>query len=112
AEMIREGGLPLTGVFDRVRLRVNQMTKGAEVPWQSANIKVPFVFFERGAEAPPPAVSREQSVELRARPVRELGAQDAYAAVLERDTLQGYSDFLVAYPSDPMRSEERRVGKE
>jgi len=32
AEMMRDGGLPLTELFDRVRLRVNDMTKGAEVP--------------------------------------------------------------------------------
>src|ERR1700716_1599722 len=35
AEMMREGGLALTGVFDRTRLRVNEMTQGAEVPWHS-----------------------------------------------------------------------------
>ena len=29
AEMLREGGLPLAGVVDRARLRVNDLTKGA-----------------------------------------------------------------------------------
>src|SRR5262249_50943587 len=29
AEMMREGALPLAGVFDRARLRVNELTKGA-----------------------------------------------------------------------------------
>jgi uncharacterized caspase-like protein len=33
AEMMREGGLPVTEVFNRVRLRVNDITKGAQVPW-------------------------------------------------------------------------------
>jgi len=32
AEMIRTGGLSLPDVFDRVRLRVNETSKGAEVP--------------------------------------------------------------------------------
>src|SRR5262249_15775941 len=36
AEMMREGGLRLVEVFDRVRLRVNEATKGAEVPWHAA----------------------------------------------------------------------------
>src|SRR5262249_36857817 len=36
-EMMREGGLPLGGVFDRARLRVNDMTKGAEVPWYASS---------------------------------------------------------------------------
>ena len=109
AEMIREGGLQPTEVFDRVRLRVNEMTKGAEVPWQSANIKLPFVFFERAPDAPPPTVSAQQSRELRARPIRDLGAQDAYAAVLERDTLQDYTDFLAAYPDDLMAARVRAI---
>ncbi len=109
AEMIRDGGLQPSAVFDRVRLRVNEMTKGAEVPWQSANIKAPFEFFERAADAPPPAVSQQQAAEMRARPIRELGAQDAYAAALERDTLQGYTDFVAAYPQDPMAPRVRAM---
>ena len=59
AEMIREGGLPLNGVFDRTRLRVNDLTSGAEVPWYASNVATPVVFFERTADAPPPAVSSE-----------------------------------------------------
>src|SRR6202162_11807 len=38
AEMIRTGGLPLPEVFDRVRLRVNEATKGAQVPWNASKI--------------------------------------------------------------------------
>ena len=48
AEMIRTGGLPLPEVFNRVRLRVNEATKGAQVPWDSQKIDAPFMFFERG----------------------------------------------------------------
>src|SRR5262249_61470058 len=47
AEMMREGGLPLAGVFDRARLRVNDMTKGAEVAWYASKVETPLVFFER-----------------------------------------------------------------
>ena len=36
AEMIRTGGLSLPDVFDRVRLRVNEASKGAQVPWDDA----------------------------------------------------------------------------
>ena len=35
AEMIRTGGLPLPEVFNRVRLRVNETSKGAQVPWDA-----------------------------------------------------------------------------
>ena len=50
AEMIREGGLQPAEVFDRVRLRVNDMTKGAQVPWDASKIQAQFVFFERGPD--------------------------------------------------------------
>jgi uncharacterized caspase-like protein len=109
AEMIREGGLPLTGVFERTRLRVNDMTKGAEVPWHASKIPASLVFFERAADAPPPAISAEQTAAIRARPIRDLDAQEAYIVALERDTLEGYSDFLAAYPSDPMAGRVRAI---
>jgi uncharacterized caspase-like protein len=102
AEMIREGGVPLGNVFDQVRLRVNEVTKGAQLPWNASKVEVPFAFFERAADAPPPAVSLAQAAAARARPIREFSAQEAYIAALERDSLQGYQDFLAAYPGDPM----------
>ena len=110
AEMMREGGLPLAGVFDRARLRVNEVTKGAEVPWHASKLTATSVlFFERAADAPPPAVSSEEAAAIRARPLRELPAQEAYAAALERDTLDGYSEFLAAYPDDLMAARIRAM---
>jgi uncharacterized caspase-like protein len=109
AEMIREGGLPLAEVFDRARLRVNDVTKGAEVPWCASKVETSFVFFERAADAPPPPVSMEQAAAIRARPLHELAAQEAYVAALERDTLEGYSEFLAAYPDDLMAARVRAI---
>src|SRR5262249_57677452 len=98
------------GVVDRGRLRVKALTKGAEVPWHASKVETSsFVFFERAADAPPPAVSSEQAAAIRARPIRELAAQEAYAAALERDTLDGYSEFLAAYPDDPMAARVRAI---
>ena len=91
AEMIRTGGLPLPEVFDRVRLRVNEASKGAQVPWNEQKISAQFSFFERGPDAPPPETAPDQ-----------VAVQDAYAAALERDTLAAYEEFLAAYPSDPL----------
>jgi uncharacterized caspase-like protein len=102
AEMIRTGGLSLTEVFDRVRLRVNEASKGAQVPWDEQKISAPFAFFERGPDAPPPQAAPDQVAALRNKPIRDLGVQDAYAAALERDTLPAYEEFLAAYPGDPM----------
>jgi uncharacterized caspase-like protein len=109
AEMMREGGLPLTDVFDRARLRVNDVTKGAEVPWHASKVETSLVFFERAPDAPPPAVSSEQTATIRERPIRDLAAQEAYVAALDRDTLDGYSEFLTAYPDDPMAARVRAI---
>src|SRR6516164_3585993 len=109
AEMMREGGLPLADVFDRARLRVNDVTKGAEVPWRASKVETSLVFFERAPDAPTPAASTEQAAAVRSRPLGDLGAPEAYAAALDRDTLDGYSEFLTAYPDDPMAPRVRAI---
>jgi uncharacterized caspase-like protein len=101
-EMIKEGGLSPSQIFDGVRLRVNEETKGAEVPWNESQIKAPFAFFERAAGAPPPSFKTSEVEAMRSRPLSDLGAKDAYAAAIERDTLEGYEQFVAAYPSDPL----------
>jgi uncharacterized caspase-like protein len=108
AEMIREGALSLPELFDRVRLRVNEITKGAEVPWNAQHIQTDFAFFERepGApEAAPPA----QVAEMETRPIRDFDARDAYIAALDRDTLQAYEEFLAAFPDDPLAKRVRAI---
>src|SRR5262249_28877526 len=105
AEMIRDGGLPLAEVFDRVRLRVHEMTKGAQIPWNASRVESSFVFFERSPEAPVAAAEPD----IRSRPIRDLGARDAYPAALERDTLSGYEEFLAAYPDDPLARRVRAI---
>jgi uncharacterized caspase-like protein len=108
AEMIRTGGLPLPEVFQRVRLRVNDASKGAQVPWDAQKIDAPFMFFDRAPDAPAPAPP-DQAAAIRDKPIRDLGAQDAYAAALERDSMQGYEDFLAAYPGDPLAKRVRAI---
>ncbi len=109
AEMLREGGLPVNGAFERARLRVNELTAGAEVPWHASKLQAAVVFFERTADAPPPAVSVEETAAIRARPIRELGVQEGYTLALERDTIEGYNEFLAAYPEDPMARRVRAL---
>src|SRR5262249_49775369 len=50
-----------------------------------------------------------RAAEVRSRPWREIGRKDAYAAALERDTLQGYTAFVAAYPDDPMSPRVRAI---
>ena len=109
AETMREGGVALDDVFARVRLRVNQTTNGAEVPWDVSKLQAPLYLFERAADAPPPQVARDQTASIRTRPIRDFAAADAYLAALDRDTLAGYEDFLAAYPGDPMAPRVRAI---
>src|SRR5438034_29100 len=108
AEMIRTGGLPLPELFDRVRLRGNDGSKGAQVPWHAHKLAASFMFFDRAPDAPPQAPP-DQVAAIRSKPIRDLGARDAYAMALERDTLQGYDEFLVAYPGDALARRVRAL---
>ena len=108
AEMIRTGGLSLPEVFNRLRLRVNETSKGAQVPWHAEKIDAQFMFFDRAPDAPAQAPP-DQAAAMRNRPIRDLGVQDAYAAALELDTMQGYEDFLGAYPGDPLARRVRAI---
>src|ERR1700726_4076145 len=108
AEMIRTGGLSLPEVFNRVRLRVNEASKGAQVPWDAEKIDAQFMFFDRAPDAPAQAPP-DQVAAVRDKPIRDLGVQDAYAAALERDTMPGYEDFLGAYPGDPLARRVRAI---
>jgi uncharacterized caspase-like protein len=107
-EMIRQGGLPLPDLFERVRLRVNEMTKGAQVPWDAEKLDTSFMFFERAPDAPA-AAPPDQTAELRTKPIRDFDVKDAYIAALERDTLAGYEDFLAAFPNDPLAKRVRAI---
>jgi uncharacterized caspase-like protein len=110
AEMIRTGGLSLPDVFDRVRLRVSENSKGAQVPWDDQKILAPFSFFDRAPDAPPvQGGSPDQVAAIRTGPLRDLGAQEAFTAALTRDTMQGYEDFLAAYAGDPLSKRVRAI---
>jgi uncharacterized caspase-like protein len=109
AEMIRTGGLSVSDVFDRLRLRVSENSKGAQMPWDAQKIQAQFAFFDRGPDAPPPQATPDQVASIRTRPIRDMSVQDAYAAAVARDSLQGYQDFVLAYPSDPMTPRVRAI---
>jgi uncharacterized caspase-like protein len=109
SETIREGSLTPAQVFDRARLRVNELTKGAQVPWDFSNIETQFMFFERGPGAPPRADSPERTARMRSQPMRSLGPNDAYMVTLLRDTFDAYTDFLSDYWRDPMTKRVRAL---
>src|SRR6202035_5079580 len=96
-EMIAAGGLGLDDLFARLRLRVSDLTQGAEVPWYASQIEGPFFMTERAVDAPPmPNVM--PVADIRNRPMRDFGnPDDAYAAAVALDTTAGYEQFLAIY---------------
>src|SRR5262249_9155024 len=85
----------------RLRLRVSDLTQGSEIPWYASQISGPFFMTERMADAPPPP-NVIPLADLRTKPIREFrSVEDAYEAALERDSLEGYEQFLVVYPNPP-----------
>lgn len=102
AEMIGAGGLGLDDLFARVRLRVSDATKGAEVPWFAAQLAGPFLMTERAAGAPPPP-NVVPLADIRRKRMRDYSsAEDAYEAALALDTVEGYEQFLAVYHDGPL----------
>lgn len=102
-EMMQQG-LAVNEVFARTRLRVNELTRGAVVPWDVSRIDTPFYFFLRQQSAPP----LQNFSSYANRPLRGGGPAEAYEIVVERDSIDGYEDYLAAFPRDPLA---RRAAK-
>jgi hypothetical protein len=79
-------------------LRVSEVTNGGEVPWYASQITTPFFFTERAADAPPP-VDAAPVADVREKPMRRYAnVEDAYAAAIALDTMEGYGEFLALHP--------------
>lgn len=105
AEMIRDGGRPLMDVFENTRLRVSDVTKGAQIPWNSQRVDTDFLFFQREANAP----VRSEDVARLAKPISALGPEAGFSAAIRRDTLQGYQDYVATYPAAPYAKRARAI---
>ncbi len=105
AEMIRVPGLSLNELFARARLRVQEETKGGQLPWNVSGLVSDFTFFVPEAQAaqPPAATS------LRSRPLGQLSAEEAFSVAIERDTIDGYEEFLAAFPEGPLARRARAI---
>jgi len=97
AETIRQPGVPVDEVFNRVRLRTHETTQGLQTPWHMANLgNTTFMFFEPEESAALPTPVRE------VRRIEEVPAEEAYNIAVERDTIQDYQAFLRRYPDHPL----------
>jgi uncharacterized caspase-like protein len=108
AGAMRAGGLPIDDVFAQVRLQVNQQTNGAVVPWSISKIKEPYSIFEAAPDAPPPP-ALAAAADIAKRPFSSLGPDEAYSVALQGDTLNGYQQYLAAYPDSPQARRVRAI---
>src|SRR6202163_3612585 len=69
--MIAAGRIGLDDLFARLRLRVSDLTQGAEVPWYASQIDGPFFMTELAAGAPPPP-NVIPIAGVRAKPIRDF----------------------------------------
>ena len=104
---MRQGGIDIAQVFDQTRVAVNDETKGALLPWNASQLEGPYFVFERAAEALPPPPP--PAAETASRPIAGLSEAEAYAAALQRDTIERYREYLAAYPHSPQASRVRAI---
>jgi uncharacterized caspase-like protein len=108
AEALPQPGEPATDLLAQVRLRVNQLTAGQEIPWGASSL-APAPVLVAGAPTATPTLLSAPSVALLQRPFRQLTPEQAYAVAIERDTLPVYEAFLVAFPNDPLAPRVRAL---
>lgn len=104
AEAIAEPGLEASAMMERVRLRVHDLTKGADTPFAISGLTEPLML--DGAASPaaatPPAASPPATI-------AGLSAEEDYARAVQRDSIAGYEAFLRAHPDHPLAKRVRAM---
>ncbi len=103
AEMLRYGGMPLDEVFARVRLRVNEVTHGAFLPWNMSKLTSPPILLAPAGPDGAAVAAMEAYADVQGEPIHDFtDPTDAYGAAVELDSLASYQEFLAAFPWDPL----------
>ena len=99
---MKQGGVPVEEIFDRVRVGVNTATRGAVVPWDASKLSHSFTFFDRAPNAPALGSAQIPFASLRNRPLRDFTPEQAYDVALARDTFPAYQEYLTVFPDSPL----------
>lgn len=109
-KLAREPNLPIEQLFKRMRLAVNESTSGKQTPWESSSLTSDFYFFGDTAQAATQQVaSLESRKSFSPSNVRTRSARDAYAYVLQQDTVEYYQEYVRVYPTDPYADQIRAL---
>jgi hypothetical protein len=97
----REPNLPIEQLFKRVRLEVNNATKGRQTPWESSSLTSDFYFFGDTAVAAAREPDRRPILQMAANlPSRSV--RQAYDYVVSEGSPEKYEEFIRLYPHDPL----------
>ena len=97
----REPNLPIEQLFKRVRLEVNNATRGRQTPWESSSLTSDFYFFGDTAVAAGREPDRRPIVQMAANlPSRSV--RQAYDYVVSEGSPEYYEEFIRLYPHDPL----------
>jgi Caspase domain len=109
--VITQPRMEIERLLKQVRLRVHTATDGRQTPWESSSLTGNFTFFGgdpgptardgRSAERNPGKQALEQ--------VRSKPLNDAYALVIEEDSIELYQEFLKAYGQTPLAQRIRAL---
>jgi hypothetical protein len=102
----REPNLPIEQLFKRVRLEVNNATRGRQTPWESSSLTSDFYFFGDTAVAAGREPDRRPIVQMAANlPSRSV--RQAYDYVVSEGSPEYYEEFIRLYPHHPLCDEIR-----
>jgi hypothetical protein len=97
----REPNVPIEQLFKRVRLQVNQITAGAQIPWESSSLTSDFTFFGDTAVAASRAPVNAPVVQM-ASNLPSRSTRQAYDYVVSEGRPEYYQEFIQMYPHDPL----------
>jgi hypothetical protein len=102
----REPNLPIEQLFKRVRLEVNNATKGRQTPWESSSLTSDFYFFGDTAVAAGREPDRRPIVQM-ASNLPSRSVRQAYDYVISEGSPENYEEFIRLYPHDPLSDDIR-----